>query len=60
MNSTKPEEPIYNNDRALPLGMGYKSCWMVVEGTSQKAVMDAFLQGRKTFKNCSVNGELHA
>lgn len=27
--------------------MGYKNCWMVVEGASQKAVMDAFLQGRK-------------
>jgi len=39
---------------------GIKAVWMVVEGTSQKAVMDAFLQGRKTFKNCSVNGELHA
>lgn len=47
MDSAKPEKPICNNDRELPLGMGYKSCWMVVEGTSQKAVMDAFLQGRK-------------
>lgn len=47
MDSTKPEEAIHINDRELPLGMGYKSCWMVVEGASQKAVMDAFLQGRK-------------
>ena len=47
MDSTKSEETIQINDRALPLGMGYKSCWMVVEGASQKAVMDAFLQGRK-------------
>ena len=47
MDSTKSEESIRTNDRELPLGMGYKSCWMVVEGTSQKAVMDAFLQGRK-------------
>lgn len=33
--------------RNLPLGMGYKSCWMVVEGATQKDVMSAFLQGRK-------------
>lgn len=35
------------NSRELPSGMGYKSCWMVVEGASRKAVMAALLQGRK-------------
>ena len=28
----------------FPLGIGYKSCWMVVEGSTQKEVSDAFLQ----------------
>lgn len=46
-DSIKSEETIHTNDRELPLGMGYKSCWMVVEGATQKAVMDAFLQGKK-------------
>lgn len=47
MDLEKSEETIHTSDRSLPIGMGYKSCWMVVEGTSQKAVTDAFLQGRK-------------
>lgn len=33
--------------RDLPRGMGYKSCFMVVEGSTQKNVSEAFLQGRK-------------
>lgn len=33
--------------RDLPRGTGYKSCFMVVEGSTQKNVSDAFLQGRK-------------
>lgn len=33
--------------RDLPRGMGYKSCFMVVEGATQKDVAEAFLQGRK-------------
>lgn len=33
--------------RDLPRGMGYKSCFMVVEGATQKNVAEAFLQGRK-------------
>ena len=33
--------------RDLPRGMGYKSCFMVVEGATQKNVSEAFLQGRK-------------
>ncbi len=33
--------------RDLPRGMGYKSCFMVVEGSTQKNVAEAFLQGRK-------------
>lgn len=44
MNLTNMEETIRINDRELPLGTGYKSCWMVVEGASQQAVMNAFLQ----------------
>ena len=38
MNDTK---------RDLPRGTGYKSCFMVVEGSTQKNVSEAFLQGRK-------------
>ena len=34
--------------RDLPRGIGYKSCFMVVEGSTQKNVAEAFLQGRKT------------
>lgn len=47
IEKTNVKETVNAQNRALPLGMGYKSCWMVVEGASQKAVMDAFLQGRK-------------
>lgn len=32
--------------RDLPTGMGYKSCFMVIEGVSQKTVLDIFLQGK--------------
>ena len=35
-------------ERELPSGMGYKSCWMVVVGASQEAVVSAFLQGETT------------
>lgn len=43
----KSEAAANITQKGLPLGMGYKSCWMVVEGATQKAVADAFLQGRK-------------
>ena len=33
--------------RDLPRGTGCKSCFMVVEGSTQKDVSEAFLQGRK-------------
>lgn len=36
-----------NEKRDLPRGMGYKSCFMVVEGATQKNVSEAILQGRK-------------
>ena len=36
-----------NIKKDLPRGMGYKSCFMVVEGATQKNVAEAFLQGRK-------------
>lgn len=32
--------------RDLPAGMGYKTCFMVLEGVSQKVVLDIFLQGK--------------
>ena len=33
--------------RDLPRGIGYKSCFMVVEGSTQKKVAEAFFHGRK-------------
>lgn len=48
-DSAKSEEIIHTDEKSLPSGMGYKSCWMVVEGASQKAVTDAFLQERKKY-----------
>ena len=32
--------------RDLPRGIGYKSCFMVVEGSTQKKVAEAFFHGR--------------
>ncbi len=34
-------------NKDLPHGIGYKSCFMVVEGSTQKKVAEAFLQGRR-------------
>lgn len=48
MDKKTPEQlEVTNTQKALPFGMGYKSCWMVVENATQKNVMSAFLQGRK-------------
>lgn len=39
-DSTKSEETIHTNDRELPLGMGYKSCWMVAKaGTKERKLL---------------------
>lgn len=48
-DSTKSEETIHTNDSELPLGMGYKSCWMVVEGASQKAELCHWNPGERVF-----------
>lgn len=48
-DSVKSEEVIHTDEKSLPSGMGYKSCWMVVEGASQKAVTAAFLQEKKKY-----------
>lgn len=37
-------ESSYEQNNPFPLGMGYKSCWMVIEGATQKAIANAFLQ----------------
>ena len=47
--------------RDLPCGTGYKSYFMVVEGSTQKNVSEAFLQGRKmkyTYDAKFINNEI--
>ena len=35
-------------NKGLPGGMGYGCCWMVVEGSSGKAIIEALVQGKTT------------
>ncbi len=35
-------------NKELPGGMGYGCCWMVVEGSSGKAIIEALVQGKTT------------
>ena len=58
-DSTKSEETTHTNDSELPLGMGYKSCWMVVEGASQKAELCHWNPGERVFlRNRGVFGKV--
>ena len=36
------------SNKGLPDGMGYGCCWMVVEGASGKAIIEALVQGKTT------------
>ena len=44
--SREQEEACANKE--LPGGMGYGCCWMVVEGASGKAIIEALVQGKTT------------
>lgn len=56
---------INEENNPFPLGIGYKSCWMVIEGSDQKSIAEAFLQdvgteysyknGLKKVENQNVN-----
>lgn len=35
------------NNKNLPMGMGYKTCWMMIENASQLEISDILLQGEK-------------
>ena len=43
-------------DKYLVEGMGYKSCWMVIEGSTQQQIADTFLQ--KETEHCPYQAGL--